>query len=287
MPLSVALVTARDVPAEKKPDDRLLAEAFTADGWQATELAWDAPQVDWSDFSLVVLRSTWDYHLRLNEFRDWLEAREADGSQLCNSTQLVKWNLHKSYLVELSRNEVNTVPTRVVLRNEHVDPNLPFSHNGAVVAKPAVSATAWQTRCLDWPPHESNLAWLNAALADRDMLLQPKLEEIQTFGELSFMFFAGEFSHAVHKRARAGEFRVQADFGGSESPYPASDREVAEAAAMLAALPSTPVYARVDAAPVDGRLMLMEMELIEPQLFLGMNKNACTKLVQALKAQLT
>lgn len=231
--MQIALVTWSGLPGLAK-DDRLLLDHLPA-----RAVPWDDATVDWNEFDAIVLRSTWDYHKRIDEFRAWIDRLDASGAPLWNPPALLRWNTHKRYLIDLAARGVNVVPTLLCSR---------------VVIKPAVSATAYRTSVLD--PF------------DQEMLVQPFIDEVVTSGEWSLVFFAGAFSHAVIKRARPGDFRVQSDFGGSHERAQPDASLIAGAQDILRAVEEPWLYARVDGVVRDGRLLLMELEMTEPSLFL-------------------
>lgn len=234
----VALVTWRGLP-DLAPDDRLLRDALVRRGIDARAEVWDDPRVDWRAFDAIVLRSTWDYHKRAEEFRAWIDA--LDGLPLWNPPEILRWNIHKSYLLELESRGVPIVPTLLVRGGE------------GFIVKPAVSATAFRTE---------------RHAAGCDLLVQPFVPEIARDGELSFVFLGRAYSHAVRKRPRGGDFRVQPDFGGTVEPFDPPPGLIDQAARIAATLGRRWLYARVDCVVRDGRLMLMELEATEPSLFL-------------------
>lgn len=243
-----ALVTWRGLP-DLAADDRLLRDALVRRGAGVHAVVWDDPAVDWNAYDAIVVRSTWDYHTRVEEFGAWIGRLE--GRPLWNPPDVLRWNTHKSYLLDLEKQGVPIVPTRLVRRGEPM-PDVPWAD---VVVKPAVSATAHHT-----------VRGLTAM--DCDLLIQPFVPEIVDGGELSFIFLGRRFSHAVRKRPRAGDFRVQAEFGGSAERFEPPGELLAQAGAIAATLGTQWLYARIDAIVRDGRLMLMELEAVEPSLFL-------------------
>lgn len=234
----IALVTWRGLP-ELAADDRLVREALVRRGAEVRAVVWDDASVDWRAFDAIVIRSTWDYHKRLDEFRAWLDAM--DGLPLWNPPDVLRWNTHKAYLLELQSRGIAIVPTLFVPRG------------GGYIVKPAVSATAFRTE------RHAN---------DDDLLIQPFVPEIVADGELSFVFLGRRFSHAVRKRAASGDFRVQSDFGGSAEPFDPTPELIAQAERIASMLGERWLYARIDCVVRDGRLLLMELEATEPLLFL-------------------
>jgi glutathione synthase/RimK-type ligase-like ATP-grasp enzyme len=258
-------------------DTSLLISALAARGIGSTAVDWrSAPD---SGGDLAVIRSTWDYTQHLAQFLGTLgEIR----CPLLNPPPVVRWNSHKAYLAELSAAGVPVVPTTVIRRGSPTE--LPA--NGRVVIKPAVSAGAAATErfAVGDPAAEKHL---HAILATKDAVLQPFVD-LSTDGERSLIYLGGRFSHAVRKMPRVGDFRVQVHHGGVErndSPTPA---ELAVAERAMAAVPGGGdlLYARVDlVGPRDGPL-LMELELIEPQLFLDRVNVAADRLADAIARRL-
>jgi glutathione synthase/RimK-type ligase-like ATP-grasp enzyme len=273
----VGLVTWRGLP-ELAKDDRLLAAALRERGAAVEACVWDDAAVSWTAFDAVVLRSTWDYHLRVDEFHAWLDAMERGGVPLWNPSALVRANLHKSYLLDLAKRGIATVPTELLVRGETRTAREVMRARGweRAVVKPAVSATAYQTVVLDADSDADRDA------QSADLLVQPFLEEIATAGEWSFVFLGQDFSHAVLKRPRSGDFRVQNDFGGSAERQVPPAPLLADAQRVVSAITPPWLYARVDGISHDGRLVLMELELTEPSLFL--DETAAARFAQAIVA---
>jgi hypothetical protein len=234
----------------------------------------------------VVLRSPWDYHLRLPEFAEWLDAREREGGALLNPAPLVRWNLHKSYLDDLAAAGCSVIETVRVARGTATSLAALLDRRGwrEAVVKPAVSASAHRTFRVarhEAPPRQGDL---DAILSEGDALVQPLAPEILDAGEWSIVFVAGAFSHAVLKRGAAGEFRVQEEYGGRAAPGDPGPGVKAQAAAVLAAAPGRATYARVDGIVRDGSFVLMELELIEPVLYLGTDPPAAGRMADAVLA---
>jgi glutathione synthase/RimK-type ligase-like ATP-grasp enzyme len=265
-----ALVTCRE-EAELSADDRLLPPELARRGIAASAELWDDPGVDWKAFDAVVLRSTWDYHLRHEEFTRWVEARELDGSRLWNPPGLVRWNSHKFYLRDLEEKGVPIVPTRFLPAGSAPDLGELLARAGweRAVVKPAVSAAAFRTHLVDRRSAESDPA--RSLLSKSDALFQEYQPEIESDGEWSFVFLGGELSHAVRKRPAPGDFRVQEQFGGSAEAETPAGELVRQAQGAVAAIDSPWLYARVDAVETSRGLMLMELELVEPSLFFSLS----------------
>ena len=280
----VALVTSRDYASLPDDDRPLLAELGRL-GIAALPRVWDDPEVPWAQFDALVLRSTWDYHRRIAEFRIWVEARGEDGSVVWNPPELLAWNTHKFYLREVERKGLSIVPTRFLSAGAAEDLGAVLRSEGwtKAVVKPAVSATAHRTRVSDAGSLAEGQAELTDILADGDALVQEYLPEIESDGELSLVYIDGAFSHAVRKVPAPGDFRVQEEFGGRAEPIASVDPAVRrEADRCVAAVEYPWLYARVDGVVSDGRFRLMELEMVEPSLYLSASPDAARRLALAI-----
>jgi glutathione synthase/RimK-type ligase-like ATP-grasp enzyme len=276
----IALITYSGVPA-LTADDRLLFDALTARGAEVDARPWDG-DADWATYDALVLRSCWNFHHRPREFLAWVDRiNERHADALLNAPALVRWSVDKRYLEDLAARGIAIVPTVWVSAHSGGDaPELAALiagrdwHAGAVV-KPAISATAhetWRVEPGEAGAHEERFRRL-LVVAPGGVMVQPFMPEIRG-GEWSLIFLGGEYSHAVVKRPATGDFRVQHDFGGTVERREPSATLVSDArAALRAAADATRtrvedvLYARVDGIERSGRLMLMELELIEPVLF--------------------
>lgn len=282
----VALVTYAELP-DLNPDDHPLRAELTARGARVHAVRWDDSGVDWRRFDLVVLRSCWDYHRRVAEFREWLAAREQAATPLWNPGTVVRWNIDKSYLRDLGDRGV-TVPDTIWLEPGPV-PDL-----GALVAerswdrvvvKPRISASAHDTWITDRDRAAHDQERLAQLVSQRGALVQEFVPEVTGTGELSLVYLGGRFSHAVCKRTGPDDFRVQHQYGGSAEPVAPSAVALHGAAQALAAIPGPWLYARVDGVERNGRLMVMELEVIEPELFLTWSREAVQRLAEAILAR--
>lgn len=286
----VALVTC-EAFANLYEDDLLLVAALAEIEVDSTPAVWSDAHIDWTSFDALVIRSPWDYFKRSVEFRAWLDARSAEGTLLCNSREILDWNFDKGYLQDLIRAGVATVPTICIAPNDTTAlstiPALARARNWTdLVVKPTIGGGGFG--CLRFPlddfPHHA--AAITTTLQDRGVLVQPFLPEIQTAGELSLLFFDNVFSHAVCKRPKPGDYRVQFQFGGTNESVPVSPDLIAQAARCIAAAPAPTTYARVDGVIKDGRFLLMELEIFEPLMFLSRDPEAPARFANAIERQL-
>ncbi|HEY4216121.1 MAG TPA: hypothetical protein VGM67_03225 [Gemmatimonadaceae bacterium] len=280
----VALATYAGAP-NLAPDDQPLIDALAVHSVAAEAVVWSDPRSEWQNFDAVIVRSCWDYHLQCDAFFAWLGQLDALGISVWNPTALIRWNANKRYLLDLEAQGVPTVQTRIVPATATAaDIEAIVAEHGwkRVVIKPAVSASGHETYALRVPFDDASGADIGRALAHGPVLVQPFADEVPRDGELSFTFIDGVFSHATRKRAMHGEFRVQTEHGGSVESTTVSPSASRAARAVLDALPEIPLYARVDGILRDGAFLLMELELIEPNLFLAYAPGAVDRFARAI-----
>lgn len=280
----LALATCAHLPGVH-PDDTALVTSLARLGIEPSACVWNDPGIDWSRFDAVLMRTTWDYFKHPAAFATWLQRLPVP---TINDRALLRWNSDKRYLLELERAGVEIIPTRVVAAAE-LPAALAALSGQEVVVKPTVSGGGWHTvrGVAGQPLFQQAVAQLPL---DLDYLLQPFVPEIISDGEWSLVFFDGQFSHAVVKRAARGDYRVQSEFGGSVETIEPDAALIASARQALAATAAIghadAAYARVDGVVVDGRFLLMELEMIEPQLFLTGRPDAAERFAGNLRRRL-
>lgn len=295
-PSTVALVTDSVSPTLSASDWTLLAP-LRERGIHAVAVPWEEHTVDWRSYDLVVLRSCWNYHRHLRAFHSWIDQLEAGDTRLWNPAPMIRWNLDKRYLRELAGDGISVVPT------VWLDPGEPaqladiLDARGwqSAVVKPRASRISahgiWRAERADAVQQQSKLERM---LATGGALVQPLLPQIAA-GEWSLVFFGGSFSHAALKLPSSGGIFVQQRLGGSTQPRQPDQRLIEQAAsAVHAAIQRTRprdgrlLYARVDGLDLDGQFVLMELELIEPGLFLNLAApEAPARFAAAIAARLT
>jgi glutathione synthase/RimK-type ligase-like ATP-grasp enzyme len=266
-------------------DDDLARPPLEGLGWQLSDCGWRNPGVDWSQFDVVVIRSTWDYQSDPTGFLATLEHITHSSALLFNSLDTVRWNLRKSYLADLRTQGVAIVPTvwcETVeqARIEHV-----FEEFGVpeLVLKPIVGANADHAYRVSRPHLSEMLGTLSQAYGKSGFLAQPFVSSVVNEGEYSLFYFGREFSHAILKTPEPGDFRVQEEHGGRiVSVQP--DRSLLETGnQVIRSLPEIPLYARVDLVRMaDNRFAVMELELIEPSLYFRMDSGAPERFARTL-----
>lgn len=266
---TVALATCENVHPVGAAEHPLLERALAQQGVEARSVAWTDPSADWSAFDAVIVHTTWDYPSRLAEFRAWTRRVERE-TKLWNPARVIDWNLHKGYLLELEAKGVRIPPTRLMRAGAPSDLAALMDAQGwaRVVVKPAVGVAAIGAMLVARDEAAKGQAHLDGLLATGDALVQPYLASIATRGETSIIAFEGEPSHAVRKRPRDGDYRIQMTYGGTHGAVEATPAELELARAALAAVGEPLVYARVDLVDVDGAPALMELEVIEPYFFM-------------------
>jgi glutathione synthase/RimK-type ligase-like ATP-grasp enzyme len=283
----IALATSQKY-SRLTDDDRLLIAPLTDLGYVPEAAVWTDSNYPWHYCDAVVIRSCWDYHLMPAEFLAWIADIEARGILVLNAPSIIRWNLNKIYLRDLQARGVDVVPTlwfddgakSVSLKNALTEAGWTRA-----VVKPRISATAHNTMSVTTAEADSAQALVESLHNGPGVMVQRFMESIVTNGEWSLVFFAGEFSHAVVKRARAGDFRVQNDFGGTFAPAEPPGFVVDSARKIVASVDPT-LYTRVDGVVENGYFFLMELELIEPALFLGLHPDAAKRFATAIDMKL-
>lgn len=280
---TIAFVTYRDLP-HLTPEDQLVCSFLQTLGVQTHAVVWDAPDVIWNSYQAVVVRSCWDYHVHPSRFITWLRDLEQLQIPLWNPVPILKWNLHKTYLRELQAQGVAIPPTCWLQRGCTAELASIFADEGwkEAVIKPAISATAYHTWRSTCDQARQNQAQFAALLQNSDMLVQQFMDPVVADGEWSFVFFQKQYSHAVLKKAKPGDFRVQDDFGGTVEVVPPGMALIEQAQQIINCIKDPLLFARVDGIERDGQLVLMELELIEPFLFLQSDPQAVERFARAI-----
>jgi len=250
-------------------EDRLVYHALEKLGLKTLRLAWDDSFFDWSTTKSVVFRTTWDYFDRFDEFSKWLETVSKQ-TTLFNSEAIIRWNIDKHYLLDLQNNGVHIAKSHFIEQGAKV--TLEQLHHilnwNETVLKPCISGSARHTYKLNPNNLKDHETIFQELITNEAMMLQPFQYNIVEKGEISMMVFNGTFTHAILKKAKAGDFRVQDDFGGSVHNYSPTIEEIEFAETTVQACNELPIYARVDIfEDNDGEIALSELELIEPELW--------------------
>lgn len=284
MPLC-AFLTLDDPATHGVVDDNLAYEPLRNLGWRVEAVPWRRSQVAWKKYDAVVIRSTWDYIEAPEAFLGVLETIQCSNVPLFNGFDLVRWNLQKTYLRDLANRGVPVVPT--VWRDRLSPGELPslLKEVGAAeaVIKPIIGAGASGTYRLNALSLQTQTLAIEDYYRDRGLMIQPFLNAVTTEGEFSLVYFNGVHSHTTVKQPKAGDFRVQTSHGGSICSTLADETLIAAGGTVLSALSDPPLYARADFVRAnDGNgFWLVELELIEPSLYLHTAQHAPERFAQA------
>lgn len=286
--MKIALITYHDQGAYASPtvvneDDKLL-EFLQHKGLNIEKVIWNHPQIQWENYDLAILKSPWDYFDLIADFYAWLEMLKAKNVRLLNPTATVKWNADKHYLQNIMDKGLLVTPSIFLEKDAHVNLNSYFDEfeTEKLIVKPCVSGGAKNTFKVTKANVDEINAKLGALIREEAFIVQPFLAEIEENGEWSFLFFGQQFSHALLKKVKTGDFRVQHAHGGSIHPQEAPAQLLQSAQRYVDQFAQHCLYARVDGTVVNGEFLLMELELIEPFLFLDTDPSACERYYQAL-----
>ncbi|MBF9252329.1 hypothetical protein I2I11_03400 [Pontibacter sp. 172403-2] len=249
---------------------------------------WDDPAVDWSRFDAIIMKSPWDYFDKIDAFYTWLNELENLNCLVLNPLKTIRWNADKLYFKDLAEQGTEVVPTVWLNQGDAFDAAHVFSQLAVdkIIIKPRVSGGAKNTLALTQQEAAAAIAAINALLQQEPFMAQPFIPEVAGKGEWSFLYFGGRYSHSVLKAVKPGDFRVQHFFGGTiHTPEPPAAL-LSTAQTIVDKFASDCLYARVDGVDIDGRFVLMELELIEPFLFLATSPGAIERYYEALQARL-
>ncbi|MGU3374462.1 ATP-grasp domain-containing protein [Chryseobacterium sp. M5A1_1a] len=263
-------------------EDTELINFLISKGLDVAPTIWNDKNVDWSSFDVVVIKSPWDYHNHLNEFLNWLEHIKNLGVKVLNPVEIIRWNSDKHYLKDIADKGLPVISSEYLEKGSAFDSHFfDLFEADKLVVKPCVSAGAQNTITISRANFDERSLEINDLLKEQDYMVQPFAEEIKN-GEWSFLFFNGKYSHCALKTPKQGDFRVQHYHGGSISyPIP-NPLHIEQAGAYLKSLPQSTLYARVDGVLINQSFHLMELELIEPYLFLNGDNTLLENYYQAL-----
>jgi glutathione synthase/RimK-type ligase-like ATP-grasp enzyme len=264
-------------------EDRPLFNFLLNKGLNTELVIWNDPLVDWSKFQVAVLKSPWDYHEQFTTFNALLQKMDDMKIRVLNLSEIVRWNSDKRYLKDITASGLNVIPSVFFEKGAKASLSNQFDlfNTAKLVMKPCVSASAKNTLVVTQENLGERQQQLNEFLLSESFMLQPFVNEI-TDGELSFIFFGGIYSHAVLKLPKKGDFRVQHFHGGTIKNYYPEPKLLIYAQRYVDAFAKNCLYARVDGVMIKEEFYLMELELIEPYLFLETGKSAYELYYQAL-----
>ncbi|MCH7415212.1 glutathione synthetase [Belliella sp. R4-6] len=252
-------------------EDELLKEILDQLNLVYTFEIWSDQTVDWEQYDILLLKSPWDYFDRFDEFQKWCSKVATQKIPLINNIDIVLWNADKHYLKEIEAAGYSIVQTYFLEKGNSLmgfEEFFDLFHTDNLIIKPTISGGAKNTF------HVNKENWREIVFVVEDLLkiesfmVQPFIGEVVNVGEYSYIFFNGKFSHAVLKSAKSGDFRVQHFFGGQISTIQPSEDQLGYLQNLVNDFAKGTLYARVDGVWRGGEFLLMELELIEPYLFL-------------------
>lgn len=263
--------------------DDLLIEPLSKYGWSVEKISWKKTGVNWNNYNVVIVRSAWDYQSDPDKFINVLTVIDNSSAKLENSLSILKWNMNKSYLKDLDSKGIKIVDT-LWGKNFNKD-NLPgyFDelNTGKIIIKPNISASAFNTFLVYEHNAEKFIPELLSVFDNKEFMVQPFLENIISEGEYSLFYFDGKFSHAIVKKPKQNDFRVQEEYGGILTSIIPDEQQLSISENILNQIYPLPLYARIDLVRIDkNNFALMELELIEPSLYFNMDSHSAKRFAE-------
>lgn len=293
----VVIVTEKQYLVNKSDDiysnnvnleDSILIKALEKLNLKVHRTNWDNPTFDWSNTKSIVFRAIWDYHNRLIEFTSWLNKIKTQ-TILINDFETIKWNIDKRYLLDLKASGCNIVTSTFIKKGStsSLREIIELNRYSDVVLKPTISAGGRDTIAIKNKEINQYEAQFKLLIQHEDFIIQPFQKNILTKGEITFVLFDGKYQHAILKKAKQGEFRVQDDFGGSVHDYSPTEKEINFVEKALTFTSHSPIYARVDVIwDNNNELTVSELELIEPELWFRNNPESADNLAEAINKKI-
>lgn len=283
-PLTRAVVSSKNSLLTQ--DDQLVVDVLEKVSISVLPVGWrQATDMEkLKQFDLLVMRSPWDYMENREAFLGWLRKLQACGIQVVNPLETVLWNIDKHYLGDMAQRGA-TIPETLYVNASQPLSLTDFMYARSyreIVVKPTISAAAFHTFRLDLPQARAFQKEFEGLVAEADFMIQPFLPEVVEKGEWSLVYFGGAYSHSVLKRAKAGDFRVQDNYDGTVHYEKAPYYLIQQGNSVLERIPKPYCYARVDGIDRNGTLVITELELIEPELFLRASTQAPQRFAEAL-----
>ena len=282
----LAFVTSEEDPT-LIADDRLAIAPLAQLGYSVAPLVWDGNQKGIDTFDAFVFRSCWNYHRKYSAFLSWIRGLEKLARPVFNPIETNVWNLNKKYLLELEKKGAAIPKTEwlgrgVQLSSAELKSLLSRIGSSKVVVKPAVSLNGHDTFLFSAGDIAKIDDTLRALSPKVDMLIQEYIPEIKTAGEVSLIFFNGKFSHAIRKMASAQEFRIHEEYGGTRAAFTPGNELIKQAQDIVEMVPSKLLSVRVDLVERREEASLIELEIIDPMLFIGYSEGAPARFAEAI-----
>lgn len=275
----VGFITSAQFP-HLTDSDSLLIKPLKKRGIEVVPIIWSSPTHSLSSLDALIMRSTWDYHTHISAFKLFLHSVKESLIPVYNPIDTMLWNMDKSYLLQLKKRGISTIPTiKIHTLNQHILQKI--KQWPEIILKPIIGASAYGITKLKTVNGSTLQNKINELLQTSDVLIQPFMKEVYE-GEISFIFFDKQFSHAVSKTPKKNDFRTQKFFGASIIRIYPSVHLIHQACDIIYTIKEPLLYARLDAILVKGSLILMELELIEPHLFFDIVPEAASTFADAI-----
>lgn len=291
--MRVAILTCENLPKFITPetpipdhifeDDYLLVAGFERLGHSASIIVWTDASIDWKNFDIAVIRSTWDYIDRREEFLEAMTRIQHSSCKLFNTLDAVKWNSDKMYLFDLKKWSVPVVPTYLAANSDLENLQISFAKNDwdEVVIKPTVGGGGAGVVKINHDEIQDQYEFLSKTYPSNIYLIQPLIKSVRSEGEWSYIYADGKLCHVLLKKPVSGDYRAHGIYGGSiETAHP-DKNDIMQAENILQKLPFDLLFARLDLVRVGGNLSVMEVELIEPVLYFNVAPDTVDLLVNA------
>jgi hypothetical protein len=270
--------------------DHLLVEPLQQRGWSVQEVSWRNKRVDWNQFEVVVIRSSWDYQDNPKAFLETLRTIDQSSAHLENSLKLVEWNIDKTYLQDLQNRGIEIVPSlwRDHFKKSDLDSFFDALNTNEIIIKPTVSANADDTFRIHRSKLDDFRSVLSSTFQNRPYLVQPFMQNIIEEGEFSVFFFDDTYSHSILKTPKPTDFRVQEEHGGQLKLVEEANPSLLESARqLLEKINPTPLYSRIDYVRTEkNTFALMELELIEPSLYFNMDDRSAERFARVFEQRM-
>ncbi|MBK8517586.1 MAG: hypothetical protein IPL55_15240 [Saprospiraceae bacterium] len=280
---TIALLTCQDFPDLTVSDQQLIPELFKL-GIVADVAIWDDPDINWKKYDALVFRNTWDYFIKEDLFFKWIKMLIHNDIKTFNPLKVIVKNAHKFYLKEMEASGIKIIPSIFISKKSDrtYKDIIPFDWDKAVI-KPAISAGSYLTELFDISIIDDVQKRYMDIGRDRDLIIQKFVPQIQIEGEISMVYFNKKFSHSVLKTPKKGDFRIQSQFGGKYMSFNPSEDVLGSAQCIINCIQEELLYARVDGVLVDSVFHLMELELIEPDLYVDYMPGALKSFSETIK----
>ncbi len=278
----IAFITSEQDPLLIS-DDRLAIEPVMQLGLSVEPFVWDNGVAGIGEFDAIIFRSCWNYHRKFEKFVSWILQVKDLNVPTFNSIPVSLWNLHKKYLLDLANAGVAIPRTELILKDSHSEDlrtKLVAVKSEQVIIKPAISLNGEDTYLCDAQDIARIGRLTESLLSERDVLIQEYIPEVQTFGEISLLFFNKKYSHSVRKTPAANEFRIHTEYGGSRMPFSPGQDLIDSAAKILDLVSESLLFARVDFIVSTRGPLLVELELVDPMLYLACDTAAAGRFAE-------